>query len=62
LRQPWYMGRDFNRIVIIDGPTGEELDLSEGESPELTWYPGMLRQAYHLRDLDVILELRFRNE
>ena len=59
LRQPWYMGRDFNRIVIIDGPTGEELDLSEGESPELTWYPGMLRQAYHLRDLDVILELRF---
>lgn len=59
LRWPWYMGRRFNAIVMTDGPTGEVLDLSESELLELTWYPGLLRQAYRVEDLDVILELRF---
>ena len=59
LRWPWYIGRAFNKIEIIDADSGELLDLAECEPEELVWYPGAMRQSYVVDGLRIQLELRF---
>ena len=59
LRWPWYMGRDFNKIVIVDVDSGTNVDLGQCESPQLRWTPGAMLQSYMVDDLEISLELRF---
>lgn len=56
---PWYLSKAFNQLEIFDAKTGKKVDLAQDANPELTYYPGMLKQVYKLKDMNVVLELRY---
>lgn len=52
-----WLSKCFNRLKLYNND--KEISLSDCETPEIVYYPGLLVQKYELKNLKVELELRY---